>query len=644
MNAHQHEDLLIGPCSPPHLGSPLRLMDQPSSRDPRARHTADPSAAEDHPNRSPGNGSGYSHQPSWSLIERMKNANRIDFSQVNALLFNEVRSSMKYILAALRMCGLNNIACAGQLTEAVQHIISQTFDLIFLTHIGEAAQAGQLLEELKGIEATAEIPIIAITDDQDIKTMLRIASKGVDKVLVLPLSKQAVEDQVEDTLTRHRAFAPQRRDLIQAGQYAANGQFDQAQQIYLQLLAGEPGSIEIYLALHQVKCAQRCYDEAAGYLEKAFEAAKLLPDRVEQHQQLAAVLNQYGNYFLLRKHLDKAAKHYRAAIRLNPFHIESVKALLELAQKQDSFKDVLEVIAQAEQAFSPYSQAATEIADCIEKVGRRFMELDMPEEGERVYERLLHWPHEDTAIHLKVADYFLERGQISQVLRQLIALSARVKDADVLERIGSILLRVEKSYMEGGRLVAEASPDLEFFQKMTVQDVLGLAFKTFRQALLLEPDHLTCRFNLVRCHLRVGEPNQATDMISHVKELHGSDESIIATMIAALIEEEAYLNAHKECAEAIKRFAGSIRFHQLDARAHRDAGNHYEAIACLKKALAVRHDEPELMLDLAETYQEIGQFSEALNFLERASRFLPNDPRIEKGLAQVLQAKHQPTS
>ncbi len=564
-------------------------------------------------------------------------------ADINVLLFHETRANLKYFLSVLRMCGLKNIFASVRLPEAIQYIISQDLDIIIVTHSGQAVKTTQLLEELRSLDAMAEIPVVAITADTEIKKVLMIKSKGVDKVMILPLSKQMVEDTIMEVLAKHRDNDPARNDLFLAGQYLNDARYEKANEIYMTLLSQGERLIPVYLGLYEVKCGLEQWDEAGSCLGKALELAKAIPDKIEQHLQLSHIFYQYGNYFEKRKKIDKALKHYRAAVNLNPFHTESIKALLELAQRQDSLKDVIRGIEQAREAFPPYSPALGEIAECAERLGQRFRDLDMQEEGQSIYECLIQLPHDNSAIHLRVADYFLERGKVSLVLEQLIRIVQDMKDPEIICKVGDILLQVEKDHMQQGKLVEAPADDLDltFFHDKNSAEVIMLAYKLFRQALLLEPDNPDYWLRLIRCHLRREEQEHAEQMIAKLRKKFYDSASTQEAIIETLLDEGLPQPALEQCRDALARFPGRQSFYLLQARAFRQDDQPYEAIGCLKKAIAKEDDDPALFVLLAKTYLELGQFSDAISFYDQAQRLRPDDPEIQEGLQQALQAKYQ---
>jgi PleD family two-component response regulator len=93
----------------------------------------------------------------------------VDLSPYKILLFHKETEKVNSLRSILRWCGLQDMTVAMDLKNAIRHIISDKFDLIFVTHVGEGEETSQFIEELKNLDATSDIPLIAITTDGEVK-------------------------------------------------------------------------------------------------------------------------------------------------------------------------------------------------------------------------------------------------------------------------------------------------------------------------------------------------------------------------------------------------------------------------------------------------------------------------------------------
>ena len=565
----------------------------------------------------------------------------LDLSLLRALIFQKETETLKGLISVLRWCGLRNMTVVVDLKKAVEHLVSKKFDLIFVTHLGEGKEATQLIEELKGLDATSDIPLIAITTDGDIKKVLRILAKGVDEVIVTPLSRETVENVALRVLQNRLGNDPIKNRLDSARELRMAEQFEAAQSVYLELLSQDSSLLDAHLGLCEVNCRMQQWEDAEIHLRKALDAAKSADNKVESHLQLAQVFFHYGNYHYKRDLLEKAIKCYQTSLSLNPFHTESVKALLELLQKRDEPDEIIKVVRDVCANFLPYSRATEEIAICLWNIAQRFVNLDMPVEAKHIYEQLLQFPHGNVDVHLKVADFFLEAGQVSQVLERLVNLLQKLKDSDILFKTGSIFLDIEKRYLSSGKANTKSKVDLAFLQDLDSGKAIAMAEKMFKQGLILDPENPRFSLNLARCYIRQAEAGAAAEALAKLKERYAEDAQSMEEVIDVLLVENAYDHAIGWIRDAINRFPQEISLYMLYARYYNEQKKPYDAIGCIKRALTINPSHAQCMILLAELYETIKEYSDAILYYEKAINLLPNDLSLQERLTRVLKLKYK---
>jgi len=573
------------------------------------------------------------------MVEEPQGEQTLDLGTLKILLFHGDQTRLKEFMSVLRWCGLRDITLAERLSEAFKFIVSDRFDLIIVTHVGEARETTRLLEELKGLDATADLPVVAITSDSGVKNVLRILAKGVNEVMVTPLSRKTVEIVVQKLLREHFQENPIKDGLRLGKELLAEGRYDEARKTFRALLIQAPGSQDVYLGLFQASCGLKQRQEAESYIKTALEMAKSCGDKTEAHRQLSQVFFHYGNYYNERQQLEKAIKSYRTALSLNPFHTESVKALLVQLQKRDEVDEIINVIREVHGNFLPYSLALEEVAVCVESIAKTFMDLNMSFQAGKIYEQLLLLAHESVPVHLQVADFFLAQGLVSPVLKHMTKLTQRLKDADILFKTGSVLLEYEKRFLAGNPSGDKNGVDLSFFEGLDSDKVLAMAQKILQQGMLMEPDSARFRLKLGCCHLRRGEHETATEMLNKLRESYADDAEVQAQIIDGLLTERAFDQAQIWIKDAIPRFPKDLRFYQLYSRFYREQKRPYDAIGCLKQGLSIQSEHLEFVLALAELYQEIGQYSDAIVYYEKAIKLAPTDQNLQRGLKTALQMK-----
>jgi tetratricopeptide (TPR) repeat protein len=565
----------------------------------------------------------------------------IDLSPLKVLIFHHEKENLKGFMSILRWCGLKDMTIVVQLKEAIKHLVSKVFDLIFVTHVGQGKEITKLLEEIKSLDATSDIPLIAITTDGDVKNILRILATGVDEVIVTPLSRKTVENVVSKIFTMRLGSDPVKDKLDSAKELAAAEQFDAAKSIYMELFSQGKSLVEVHLGLSEIGRLMGQWRDTEIHLKKALDLAKSSPDLIETHLQLAQVFFHYGNYYHERDTIEKAIKCYQTSLSLNPFHTESVKALLALLQKRNEQNEIIKVIDEVQASFLPYSRSMEEIALCLKDMAETFADLKMSAEAKGLYERLLQFPHSNVDVHLKVADFFLEEGMVSQVLDRLVNLLERLKDADILFKTGSLLLDIEKRYLAAGSSKAGSNVDLTFFKDLDSTIVISMAEKMFQQGMLLEPQNLMFSLGVARCYIRQRKVEAAADILAGLKQQHAEDAQAMEEVIDALLVEQAYDHAHSWIKEAIHRFPQEINFYVLYSRYYREQNRPYDAIGCLKRSLAIHPTHAESMVSLAELYEGIREYSDAIFYYEKAIELLPDDQTLQERLKRALQSKYK---
>ena len=117
----------------------------------------------------------------------------MDLGELKVLLFDDQRLKLKHYLSVLRFCGFREIQVAGDVAGAREVILASHLDLIIVTHFDEGVGLDALLLELRGIDGSSGIPVVALAPDQGIRYSLGILSKGAAGVLVEPVSRETLE-------------------------------------------------------------------------------------------------------------------------------------------------------------------------------------------------------------------------------------------------------------------------------------------------------------------------------------------------------------------------------------------------------------------------------------------------------------------
>lgn len=556
-------------------------------------------------------------------------------SQHQVLLFHPQQGHHSHLPSTLRSCGLTNLSVADSLEQAIKQLVSTRFHLILASHFGEARATTLLLEELKSHDATAGIPLIAVTNTNDVKEVLRIIAKGVDEVLIEPLSQALVEQKIQSLLNRSQVAEERRQQLKTAQALLAGGRLPDAENLFLALLTDPDLALEALLGLAVVQIQRQKWDEAKSLLKRAAEGARSSPDKISLHRNLSETFYAYGQLHEARKQPPAATKSYRTAFSLNPFNLKNLVALLALLQKEDQLDEIVAVLREAADNYPPFSQPLDQVAACIGRMCDRFIALGLNEHASKLYRELAAIKHQDPEVHLKVADYFVQEGRVAQVVRGLAEVSGRLKDPDLLHRLGTLLLESDPQTL-GSALdqAGEGPPSVGVIDRP-----LLMAKQAFQQAMLLEPDDPRHRLGLACVELKLGDTEAASEALQRVEETDLTNLRIYLEVIRALLKERANDLAGAWLREASGYFPKEPEVARLQAEFFLLRGDASRAISALKMGLALAPDDREMLLTLAKTYLQAREFSDAAFYFERLSKLSPDDPRVREGLAAALSGR-----
>ena len=544
------------------------------------------------------------------------------------LLFAEKGHQHKNFLSIMRAAGVQSIPVISSLSEAIQRIIAHKYDLIFVTHYGQAVEATRLLEELRSHDATSRLTIAAITRGGNVKEMLRIMAKGVVEVLVEPFSQDEVENLIHRVMKAHSQPTMESESLKSAQKLISLGQFRQAEPI-LEAIQNDPEvGLSAHLALMEIAIAKDDRQKAESLLRKSLEVAKSAEDKTAKARMLCQVFFGYGRYYQHKKSLAKAIKSYRTAFGLNPFHLDNFIALLTLLQKEDDLDEIVKVATEAGENYMPYSEPMEVIAETLADIAEKYANLGMGEHAGRLYEILLELKHEEADVHLKACRFFLDQGDTARVVSNLIGTSQRIKDPDLLFLLGNVLLEgdLDLDDDEANGLLASLDRD----------KAMAIARQAFHQAMLLDPTDTRFRLGLAGCELALNNVDGAVQVLDKLKEGDFRTPEVFREVIETLLDENALELVEGWLAEAEQAFAGDKEITKLKARYLRTKGETFEAVGCLKRALSQDPADVELLVDLAGLYHDMEQPSDAMIYYEKALKLAPKDTSIKEAMQKAM--------
>ncbi|MHC1743142.1 MAG: tetratricopeptide repeat protein [Syntrophobacteraceae bacterium] len=573
----------------------------------------------------------------------------MDLGELKVLLFDDQRLKLKHYLSVLRFCGFREILVAGDVAAAREIILATHLDLVIVTHFDDGAGLDALLLELRGIDGSSGIPVIALAPDQGVPYSLSILSKGAAGVLVEPVSRETLERLIRKVLVTGSAqdalkgMLQQAQALLEAGELEpAVGAFNSYFIAYRTVYTSQDARyFEGSLGLARTYTLCKKWLEAEDQLQTAITIARNFPDKLETHLELPKAYFEYGYLNERRGFVDKAIKSHRTALSVNPFFLPSIRSLLILLHQRERLEEMIQILEEMGEGFLPYSEPMAEIARVLANLATKSIEEGRLGMAMALFDRLFQLPHGNVAVQISTSDFFLAQGKTSAVLTHLLDVSETVKHQEILFKIGQILLDSERWLRNHGRPRRTDRVDNSYFAEMEPDDVMAMAREAFSEGLLIEPGDPMGRLHLAYCELRRGDHEASLRTLSELREVQKKDTDFMRYAIGLLLEVRLPDEAERWLKTALHQNPKDVECWQLYAnlfKARRRAG---EAAECLKRGLSIRPDHPGMNLALAKHYQEAQQVDAAIGLLERAASLLPEDADIEKALNGLLSTRQQ---
>ncbi len=552
-------------------------------------------------------------------------------------LFYPEKQNRGAFLDNLRACGIKNHTLADKPQDAINLLLTRHYDVILACYLGNMEAMEQFIDELKGLDTLSGIPVLAITADGSAKNVLRIMSRAVDRVLVMPLSRKSMQDSLKGFLWSDPDDTT-RTTLQTALDYRQAGQWEQAEMEYQGILKYNPSRVEALMGMAAVSLQKRQNTAAVDYLKQAMKAAKQLTDVVEQTRLLALIYAMLGGHFTALGAQEQAIKHYRTALKLNPFSVDILSQLIPVMAKAGSLDEILTYLDELSANYPPYSAFRDRVSQVLEELVTRYALLNMDDNVDRIHVHLAGLQHGNVPLHLKTVDHLSQRGRHTTVKILLETLLGRIKDSDLMLRLADLY---RDDLQPAEKPAVATTVDRDYLREHPPEHWLRQSLALYKSALLLDPFELSIWLKLLRCHLRLGETDAASQLVERLfaNLTIGLDEH--ADTCAVLLDEKAGLLARPWVEAGLKKYPLASRFHLLASQMHNAEGNHYEAITALKTGLREQPDSVECLTELGKSYGLVKNWSQAIEVYEKALKLAPADAPLQHLLQTALRAKYR---
>lgn len=557
----------------------------------------------------------------------------------SVLLFHLDKESRGTLLDSLRACGFKTPWVADKPGEAIHQLITKHYDVILVYYAGKTETVEQFIDEVKSLEAIAETPLLAITSDASPKNVLRIMSKELDRVLITPLSRKAIQEALQGSLWLDPKDITH-ISLQDAKNHELAGEWELAEADYKRILKQDPHRVEALMGMATSLLQRRQSVPAVEYLKEAMKAAKQLSNIVEQHRFLSLIYFNLGGHFSTLGAHEQAIKHYKAALKLNPFAGAVLPQLIPLMAKTGSIDEILSYLDEITENYPPFSSFRDTVSETLSELLARYIALNIQENIDRIHAYLLTLQHSNINLHLKTIDYLLGKGQHTAIKVLLEQLLIKIKDADLMVRLADL-------YMSD--LHPDSNPkksplptvDKTYLQDKPADFWLKQSHGLYKNALLLEPFEVSIWLKMLRCHLLMKEFDTAGQMLERMFENMTVGMEEHAETCTILIREKAYDLAKKYINTGLNQYPKESRFHFLASQMHNAEGNHYEAVTALKTGLREHPDSIDCLTELGTTYGLLKNWSQAVEFYEKALQLSPANAELQQLVQTALQAKYR---
>jgi protein O-GlcNAc transferase len=299
-----------------------------------------------------------------------------------------------------------------------------------------------------------------------------------------PQGKRTLEDvsncgQKGDYSLRALGMPMIAQALNTAQRFQQEGQFQQAEFLYRQVLHVDPGNAEAHFNLGFVLKKQGKLNEAAASYEQAI---RLKPQNAEAH-------NNLGNIFLECNNLDQAALHFQQALRFDPRNAQAHNNLGIVFKKLGRLNDAAASYQQALLLKPDFDRAHSNLGNILQEQGKL-------EQASACYRKALACNPRLGAVHLNLGALLRAQGKLEEAAdcaRQAVQQQPDLAEAYL--HLGAILQEQGRAdeavaaYRQALRLKPNsAEPYYNLGGLLAGQNNFDDAVANYRQALRLKPD------------------------------------------------------------------------------------------------------------------------------------------------------------
>ena len=135
-----------------------------------------------------------------------------------------------------------------------------------------------------------------------------------------------------------------------------------------------------------------------------------------------------------------------------------------------------------------------------------------------------------------------------------------------------------------------------------------------------------------------GKVEEAIPIYRQLAQAYPDDAAVLVDLSIAEFKATMYREAAGHAASALERQSDSLPANLILGSSYVELGEYSRALPPLEKVLAMRPQERNGLVMLAETLLNLGRYEEAAGHFERASELAPESPKVWYGLGRTFEA------
>jgi tetratricopeptide (TPR) repeat protein len=281
-----------------------------------------------------------------------------------------------------------------------------------------------------------------------------------------------------------------------AGRHHRAGKWGEAERLYRQVLASEPGNADALHMLGVLNAQAGNYPAAASLIRRAIA---LKPNDAGYHANLGNVLQESG-------HLEEATAAYRRALQITP----------NIPEAYNNLGNALQQTGEVDQALAEYQraiEARPQFPEAHFNRGNALQKKERWDDAIAAYLRALALRPDYAEAHLNLGMALFEKGDVGAAIEAYgRALALRADLAEAHANLGRALLhsgRHDEAIAAFGRALAVRpdQPDVEHELGNALRELgrLDEAIAAYRRSLATRPDFPDSHFGLAWTYLFQGD-------------------------------------------------------------------------------------------------------------------------------------------